>query len=95
MVCGWCWYSFLGGRPVRQAAVRVGGQTAVLSLSTRTWLSYRHHNNFLTAPLAYGALDAASQFYADGDCVVAISQDSMRFFTIEKLGQLFNQQVRG
>lgn len=48
-----CLCSFLGGRPVRLATVRVGGHTALLSLSSRTWLSYRHHNNFLTAPLAY------------------------------------------
>jgi hypothetical protein len=45
-------------------------------------------------PCRYDALDAASQFVSDGfDCIVAIASDTLRIFTIEKLGQLFNQQV--
>ena len=112
---------FLGPRAVRLATVKVQGKNALLALSDRTWLSYRHHNNFLTAPLAYvmfslatvlnglrgiecvvmvsvacsyDALDAASSLVSqDFDCIVAVAHGTLRVFTIEKLGQLFNQQV--
>jgi splicing factor 3B subunit 3 len=84
---------FLGPRPVKLSCVKVAGKNALLALSDRTWLSHRHHNNFLTAPLAYDALDAAAPLVSqDFDCIVAIADGTLRVFTVEKLGQLFNQQ---
>ena len=44
--------------------------------------------------LRYDGLDAAAPLVSqDFDCIVAVAHGTLRVFTIEKLGQLFNQQV--
>jgi splicing factor 3B subunit 3 len=87
--------SFLGTRPVKVFSVTVHGRSAVLAISSRTWLSYYYQQQLRLAPLSYDALDYASNFTSDQcpEGIVGISGTSLRIFSIEKLGDVFNQTV--
>jgi splicing factor 3B subunit 3 len=83
---------FLGARPVKLFRVPIAGANAVLALSSQPWLSYAHGGRHLTTPLTYDALEYAAPF-ASAQCpegVVAIAGSSLRIFTVDELGGLFN-----
>jgi splicing factor 3B subunit 3 len=44
---------FLGNRPIKLFKVKVRGSTAVLALSSRSWLSYDYLNRHHLVPLSY------------------------------------------
>ena len=87
---------FLGSRPVKLFRLNVQGRRAVLALSSRAWLSYtlEAHNRHCITPLSYEALEYAANFTSEqcSEGVVAIAGNTLRILTIERLGQLFNQQ---
>ena len=47
-------------------------------------------------PLSYEALDHAGSFASDqcAEGICAIAKSSLRILTVERLGEVFNQQVR-
>lgn len=86
---------FLGTRPAKLFPVKVYGQSAVLALSTRTWLSYTYQGRYSMAPLSYEVLEYSSAFSSEQcpEGFVAISGNTLRIVTLERLGELFNQTV--
>ncbi|CAG8605229.1 6855_t:CDS:10 [Paraglomus brasilianum] len=84
---------FLGARPVKLFHVRVQNAPAVLALSSRPWLSYTFQSRLHLTPLSYDLLEHGSNFTSPQvpEGIVAISANTLRIFTVEKLGTVFNQ----
>ena len=87
---------FLGTRAPKLFAVSVRGRRSMLALSSRPWLGYSDMGRYNLTPLSYEALDYASPFASDqcpeGFC--AVSRNTLRILTLERLGETFNQQAR-
>lgn len=86
---------FLGLRAPKLFSALVRGRRAMLCLSSRPWLGYIHQGHFLLTPLSYETLEYAASFSSDqcAEGVVAVAGDALRVFTIERLGETFNQTV--
>eukprot|EP00249_Psilotum_nudum_P023101 c28748_g1_i1 orf=75-3716(+) len=86
---------FLGLRAPKLFSALVRGRRAMLCLSSRPWLGYIHQGHFLLTPLSYETLEYAASFASDqcAEGVVAVAGDALRIFTIERLGETFNQTV--
>jgi splicing factor 3B subunit 3 len=86
---------FLGLRPPKLFSALIRGRRAMLCLSSRPWLGYIHQGHFLLTPLSYETLEYASSFSSDqcAEGVVAVAGDALRIFSIERLGETFNQMV--
>ncbi|VDQ02766.1 unnamed protein product [Trichobilharzia regenti] len=84
---------YLGTRPVKLFRISMQGGEAVLSVSSRSWLSYAYQNRFHLIPLSYEALEYASGFSSEQcpEGIVAICNNSLRIMALEKLGAVFNQ----
>ncbi|PPR91552.1 hypothetical protein GOBAR_AA29134 [Gossypium barbadense] len=84
---------FLGLRAPKLFSVKVRGRPAILCLSSRPWLGYIHQGHFLLTPLSYETLEFAASFSSDqcAEGVVAVAGDALRVFTIERLGETFNE----
>ncbi|XP_020576179.1 LOW QUALITY PROTEIN: splicing factor 3B subunit 3-like [Phalaenopsis equestris] len=86
---------FLGLRAPKLFKAIVRGRQAMLCLSSRPWLGYIHQGHFLLTPLSYETLEFAASFASDqcAEGVVAVAGDALRIFTIERLGETFNETV--
>ncbi|CAA6670468.1 unnamed protein product [Spirodela intermedia] len=86
---------FLGLKPPKLFSAMVRGRQAMLCLSSRPWLGYIHQGRFLLTPLSYETLEYASSFSSDqcAEGVVAVAGEALRVFTIERLGETFNETV--
>lgn len=86
---------FLGLRAPKLFSAIVRGRQAMLCLSSRPWLGYIHQGHFLLTPLSYETLEYAASFASDqcAEGVVAVAGDALRIFTIERLGETFNETV--
>lgn len=86
---------FLGLRAPKLFSAVVRGRQAMLCLSSRPWLGYIHQGHFLLTPLSYETLEFAASFSSDqcAEGVVAVAGDALRIFTIERLGETFNETV--
>lgn len=86
---------FLGLRAPKLFKAMVRGRQAMLCLSSRPWLGYIHQGHFLLTPLSYETLEFAAAFASDqcAEGVVAVAGDALRIFTIERLGETFNETV--
>jgi len=84
---------FLGTHPVKIAKLSVRGSSAMLALSSRSWLGYNYQGRYHTTPLSYEMLEYASNFTAEScpDGIVAVTGDSLRILQTERLGETFNQ----
>ncbi|KAM3505341.1 hypothetical protein MY10362_002990 [Beauveria mimosiformis] len=86
---------FLGPKPVRLFQVSVGGRTCVLGLSSRPWLGYADPitNSFEITPLNYVDLEWGWNFSSEQceDGVVGIQGQSLRIFSIDRLGETLIQ----
>ncbi|XP_034702643.1 spliceosome-associated protein 130 A-like [Vitis riparia] len=86
----------LGLRAPKIFCVIVRGQRAMLCLSSHPRLGYIHRGHFLLTPLSYETVEFAASFSSD-QCaegvVVAAAGDALRIFTIERLGEIFNETV--
>ncbi|KAF9586806.1 hypothetical protein IFM89_039968 [Coptis chinensis] len=85
----------LGLRAPKLFCALVRGRRALLCLSSKPWLGYIHGGNFLLTPLSYETLEFAASF-SSGQCaegVVAVTGDALRIFTIEQLGETFNETM--
>lgn len=86
---------FLGLRAPKLFSIIVRGKRAMLCLSSRPWLGYIHQGHFLLTPLSYETLEYAASFASDqcAEGVVAVAGSALRVFTIERLGETFNETV--
>ncbi|PAN03925.1 hypothetical protein PAHAL_1G029300 [Panicum hallii] len=84
---------FLGLRPPKLFPCIVSHRQAMLCLSSRPWLGYIHQGHFLLTPLSCDTLESAASFSSDqcSEGVVAVAGDALRIFTIERLGETFNE----
>ncbi|CAN1257725.1 Spliceosome-associated protein 130 B [Linum perenne] len=84
---------FLGLRAPKLFSINVRGRRAMLCLSSRPWLGYIHQGHFLLTPLSYETLEYAASFSSDqcAEGVVAVAGDALRIFTVERLGETFNE----
>lgn len=86
---------FLGLRAPKLFPIIVRGKRAMLCLSSRPWLGYIHQGHFLLTPLSYETLEYAASFSSDQcvEGVVSVAGEALRIFTIERLGETFNETV--
>lgn len=84
---------YLGSRPVKLFTVKMANSSAVLAISSRCWLLYHHQSRFHLTPLSYELLEFASSFSSEqcSEGIVAISSNTLRILSLEKLGTVFNQ----
>jgi len=87
---------FLGLKPVKLFQVTVNGLSAVLAISSRSWICYNYQARFYVTPLSSNVpFDSASNF-SSNQCpegIVTISEDTLRVIAIERFGEIFNQKV--
>ncbi|EGG17647.1 CPSF domain-containing protein [Cavenderia fasciculata] len=83
----------LGRRPIKFFRVKIKGSPAVLALSTRVWMCYSNLGRYEITPLSVEPLDHAASLSSDQcpEGIVATSENNLKIFSIEKLGDLFNQ----
>lgn len=86
---------FIGAKAIKLFQVKVQGRPAVLALSTKPWLTYTFQNRLHLTPLSYDMLEYGSSFVSEQcpEGVVAVAGNTLRIFTVEKLGNIFNQVV--
>lgn len=79
---------FLGSRPVTLVRVQIQGDTAVLALSSRSWLSYTLHGQTHLTPLMFDAFAHVSSFSTElcPDGLLGITGDALRIITVPRLG---------
>ena len=84
---------YLGKRSV--SLFKVHNNSSILSVSSKLWLSYIFMSKHYTIPLNYESIDFASSFSSEQclDGIVAISDNNLRIFYVERLGEIFNQTV--
>ena len=84
---------FLGSKPVKLFKVRVQQQTAVLALSSRSWLCYNYQGRYQVTPMSYETLEYASPFTSEAcpEGFVCVAGNTLRILTTERLGEVFNQ----
>lgn len=73
-------YRFLGSKGARLVRVQVANQSAVLALSSRSWINYTHQNLLRFSPLIYDNLDHAWNFSAElcPDGLIGIAGSTLR-----------------
>ena len=70
-------------------------QSSMMALSTRSWAMYNQHGRYFQSPITYDALEYVSSFCSE-QCnggIVAVTGSTLRIFTIDNLGEQFNQSV--
>ncbi|CAO0802797.1 unnamed protein product [Mucor circinelloides] len=84
---------FIGAKSVKLFKIWIQGLPAVLALSTKPWVSYTFQNRLYLTPLSYEMLEYGSAFVSEQcpEGVVAVAGNTLRIFTVEKLGNIFNQ----
>lgn len=85
---------FLGSKKVKLFQVKIQDENAMLALSSRSWLSYQFQSQSHLTPLSYESLHAACAF-ASEQCpegVVAVTGNTLRILSIDRLGEVFNHQ---
>ncbi|WVN88505.1 pre-mRNA-splicing factor RSE1 [Cryptococcus depauperatus CBS 7841] len=84
---------FLGAKPPKLVRSTIHGQPSVMAFSSRTWLLYTHQDMLQTQPLIYDTLEYAWSLSAAmcPDGLIGISGNTLRIFTIPKLGEKLKQ----
>ena len=79
---------FLGTRAVQLVPIRAGGSTALLALSSRSWVAYSTDGRAILAPLCYAPIEAAAAFSTDAlpEAFVAVVGASLRILSLDRLG---------
>ncbi|WVQ82855.1 pre-mRNA-splicing factor RSE1 [Cryptococcus sp. DSM 104549] len=86
---------FLGAKPPKLVRSTIHGQPSVMAFSSRTWLLYTHQDMLQTQPLIYDTLEYAHSLSASmcPDGLIGISGNTLRIFTIPKLGEKLKQDT--
>lgn len=85
----------LGTQPVTVLPLTVDDQSAVIALSSKPWLSYIVSHNYRLTPISYDHLDYCHNFHSQHcpDGIVAINNESLRIFSINRIDDDFNQTI--
>ncbi len=85
---------FLGTKPVKLFRLTVQGNSAILAVSSRSWLAYPYQSRFNLTPLSYEMIQYASSFSSEqcSEGIVAIAENTLRIIAVDRLGEVFNQQ---
>ena len=97
---------FLGVGRVGVFRVKVAGKWAAVACASQTWLFYEYAGNPLLTPLSLssagdagaggGSPCSSASGFSSGPCpegIVASAGESLRIFSAEELGTIFNQQA--
>lgn len=86
---------FLGTNGVHLAKIRQSNANAIVALSNRPWLCYSQMGQVNITPLSYEMLEQASSFSSEKcpEGIVAISGNTIRIISVERLGENFTHQV--
>ncbi|WVR03143.1 pre-mRNA-splicing factor RSE1 [Kwoniella sp. DSM 27419] len=86
---------FLGAKPPKLVRTTVQGQPSVMAFSSRTWLLYTYQDMLQTQPLIYDTLEYAWALSAAmcPDGFIGISGNTLRIFTIPRLGEKLKQDT--
>ncbi|GMK57012.1 hypothetical protein CspeluHIS016_0308520 [Cutaneotrichosporon spelunceum] len=84
---------FIGAKPPRIVRSTVQGSPCVMAFSSRTWLMYTFQDLLQTQPLIYDSLEYACHLSAAmcPDGLIGISGNTLRIFTIPRLGTKLKQ----
>ncbi|KAJ8329230.1 pre-mRNA-splicing factor rse1 [Batrachochytrium dendrobatidis] len=84
---------FLGSRGVKLFLLKIQGETGLLALSSRPWISFTYHSRSKLMPLSYESLEYGSSFCSEQctEGIVAITGNTLRILNTEKLGSVFKQ----
>ncbi|CEF98342.1 Cleavage/polyadenylation specificity factor, A subunit, C-terminal [Ostreococcus tauri] len=84
---------FLGTRAPKLVRTSVRGESALVALSSRPWLGYSEKGTFVLSPISYVALEEVCSFSSEAcpEGVVAISNQTLRIASVERLGENFHQ----
>jgi splicing factor 3B subunit 3 len=85
---------FLGAKAVKLCRVTIQGQSSAFALTRVPWLLYNFQNRYHQDPVCYEMLEHASDFSSEActNGIVAVAGNSLRIFTIDNLGDMFNQR---
>lgn len=85
----------VGTKPVTVLPLTVDDQSTVIALSSKPWLSYTLNYNYRMAPISYTKLDYCYNFHSEHcpEGIVAISDETLRIFTINRIDDDFNQTI--
>uniref|UniRef100_A0A803M5Z5 Splicing factor 3B subunit 3 n=1 Tax=Chenopodium quinoa TaxID=63459 RepID=A0A803M5Z5_CHEQI len=86
---------FIGLKAPKLISITIRGQHAVLCLSSQPWLGYIYQGQFLLRRLTSNTLKYAASFSSDqcAEGVIAVAADSLKVFTVERLGETFSQTI--
>lgn len=86
---------YLGTRTVSLFKTSVQGKSAVIASSSKPWLCYNFMGKYYCTNLNTEPVDYASNFCSEQclEGMVAISENSLRIFSVERYGEIFNQTV--
>eukprot|EP01147_Barroeca_monosierra_P004133 gene4133-67_t len=86
---------YLGVRAVKLFPIKAHGQSAVLALSTRPWISYTYQGQSRLSPLSYELLEYAHIFSSEQlpEGIVAVTKNTLRILSLQNLGSIFNQST--
>lgn len=86
---------YLGTRPVNLFNIKVKDKLAVLACTNKSWLVYNHQNRCNLSPLSSDPFDFAVSFSSPQvqEGIVAISENTLRVLCLERLGDVYNQQI--
>lgn len=84
---------FLGAKPPRIVRANVQGAPTVMAFSSRMWLLYTFQDLLQTQPLIYDTIEYACHLSAAmcPDGLIGISGNTLRIFTIPRLGTKLKQ----
>lgn len=86
---------YLGSRSVNLFKANIQGSPALLANSTKPWLCYNFMSKYYSTNLNYESIDYASSFSSEicSEGIVAIAGNSLKIFSVERLGEIFNQTI--
>lgn len=86
---------YLGTKAINLFNIRVRDKTALLACTNKTWLIHSHQNRCQILPLSYEPFDYASSFSSPQvpEGVVAITGSTLRLLSLDRLGDVYNQQI--
>lgn len=87
---------FLGPKPIKLFSAKAGeeSQDIIIALSSKTWIGYVRGLAFDMIPLSYPTLNYAWTFSSEDipKGVVAVENNTLRIFSLERLGGKFKQE---
>jgi splicing factor 3B subunit 3 len=85
---------YLGTKPVNLFNIRLKAGNALLACTNKSWLVYTHQNRCHLSPISSEPFESASSFSSPqvSEGIVAISGCTLRVLTLERLGDIYNQQ---